>query len=320
MGRLTTAVALVGGAAAGLGALNTWLGWHAGPLDSALPGNGRFYHWTRDNEIYNVFYKVDGEGSPVVLVHGIDAAASSYEMRKPFAGLSQSHRVYAIDLLGFGLSDRPGRAYSAVDYIDLIGDFLRDVVQQPAAIVASSLSAAYAIEVAAHAPERVTALLLICPTGLQRLADPPDAQQRLSGAVLRTPILGSALFNLLVSRPSLHYFLAERTYADTSQATEKLLDAYHCTSHQDGARFAPARFVAGALNQSVRESYPLLTQSVQIVWGREAKVTPVSDANLFIRSRPQTRLKVFERAGLLPHDECADEFLELAKEALATQS
>ena len=320
MGRLTTALAMVGGAAAGLGALNTWLSWNAGPLESSLSGNSRFYHWVRDGELYNVFYKVDGEGAPVLLVHGINAAASSYEMQKLFAGLSQSRRVYAIDLLGFGLSDRPGRAYTATDYVDLIDDFLRDVVQQPAAIVASSLSAAYAVTVAARAPERVASLLLICPTGLQRLADPAGTQQKLIGAILRTPILGSGLFNLLVSRPSLRYFLAERTYADPAKVTDTMIDAYYCTSHQDGARYAPAAFLAGALNQSIRETYPSLTQPIQIAWGREAQVTPVSDANLFIRARPETRLKVFERAGLLPHDECAEEFLELARKALSAEN
>ncbi|MGH7860620.1 MAG: alpha/beta fold hydrolase, partial [Candidatus Dormibacteraceae bacterium] len=67
---------------------------------------------------------------------------------------------------------------------------------------------------------------------------------------------------------------------------------------------------------SVRDSFPTLEQPVQIVWGREAKITPVSDANLFIRARPQTRLKVFDRCGLLPHDERPEEFLELAQGAL----
>lgn len=319
MRRLTTALALAGGTMAGLGALNTWLSWRAGPLETSLPGNSRFYHWVRDNEIYNVFYQVAGEGSPVVLIHGIDAAASHHEMRKVFADLSQSHRVFALDLIGFGLSDRPGRAYRPADFIDLIDDFLRDVVQEPAAIVARALSAAYAVEVAARAAERVTRLLLICPTGLEHLADPHDRPQQLLGRALRTPILGSALFNLLVSRPSLRYFLAERTYADPAQVTDKLLDHYSCTSHQDGARFAPAQFIAGALNQDIRESYPKLSQPVQIVWGREAALTPVSDANQFIRARPQTRLKVFDNAGLLPHDECPEGFVQLAREILSQE-
>lgn len=320
MGRLKTALVTIAGAVAGLGALNTWLSWQAGPLESSLPGRVRFYHWVRDGAVYNVFYQVDGEGPPVVLVHGINAAASSFEMRKVYLDLRESHRVYLIDLLGFGLSDRPARAYVAADYIDLLNDFLRDVVQQPAAVVASSLSAAYAVEVAARTPSAIRRLLLICPTGLQRLADPPSLAQQVIGWILTTPVLGSTLFHLLVSRPSLRYFLAERTYADPSLVTEELIEAYYRTSHQEGARYAPAAFIGGALNQNIRNSYPTLRQPVQIVWGRDAQITPVSDANLFIRLRPASRLKVFDRCGLLPHDERAEEFLTLASHVLQDET
>jgi pimeloyl-ACP methyl ester carboxylesterase len=285
-----------------------------------LPGASSFYHWPRDGQAHNVFYKVAGDGAPILLVHGIDAAASSYEMRHAFAGLVQSHRVYALDLLGFGLSDRPARRYTPADYLDLLEDFLRDIVQQPAAIIASSLAAAYAVSVAARAAERVTSLLLICPTGLQRLADAPEDWQRLVGRSLRLPILGSTLFNLLVSRVNLRYFLAERTYADPALVTPDMLDAYYCTSHQVGARHAPAAFVGGELNLSIREGYPALPQPIFIVWGREAKITPVSDANLFIRSRPTTRLKVLDRCGLLPHDERPAEFLAIARQFLSASA
>lgn len=317
MGRLITGGLLLGGAAVGLSALNFWLGWKAGPLDSTLAGRGRFYHWSRDGQIANVFYRVsEGDGSPVVLIHGIDAAASSYEMRHAFTGLSEGHRVYAIDLLGFGLSDRPTRVYRPADYLDLIEGFLRDVVGQPAAVIASSLSAAYAVTVASRSPELIRSLILTCPTGLERLADPPERWQRVLGRALRLPILGSTLFNVLVSRRWLRYFLAERTFAEASKVTDEMMEAYYKTSHQDGARHAPASFVGGDLNLSIRETYPSLTQPVAIAWGREAQITPVSDANQFIQSRPRTRLKVLDRCGLLPHDEKAEEFLEFARAQL----
>ncbi len=316
MGWLKTGIGSVVGAVVGLAALNTWLGWRVGPLGSALVGESRYYHWLTGTEVYNVFYRVTGTGAPVVLVHGIDAAASSFELRQVFAGLADSHRVYALDLLGFGLSDRPARRYTAADYVELIEAFLRDVVQAPAAIIASSLSAAYAVAVAARAPERVARLVLVCPTGLEHLADPPPAWQHRLGDLLRLPVIGSALFNLLVARPSLRWFLTERTYADPARVTPELLDHYYLTAHQGGARHAPAAFVGGSLNLSIRETYPTLGQPVLVVWGREAQITPVSDANQFIRSRPTTRLKVLDRCGLLPHDERPEEFLAIAREAL----
>ncbi|HLH74514.1 MAG TPA: alpha/beta fold hydrolase [Chloroflexota bacterium] len=316
MSRLTTMLGLVFGALAGLGAYNTWLSWQAGPLESSLPGTSRFFHWLRDKQVFNVFYKFDGEGTSVVLIHGIDAGASSYEMRRLFEMLRQDHRVYALDLLGFGLSDRPARSYTAKDYIDLIEAFLRQIVEQPAAIVASSLSAAYAVEVAARAPDLVRSLVLICPTGLERLADPPAGWQKVLGIILRLPIVGSAVYNALVSRASLRYFLAERTYADPKRVTNEMIDDYYRTTHQDGARYAPAAFVAGALNQSIRETYPTLTQPVTVVWGRSAKVTPVSDSNLFLHVNPNTKLEILGNAGLLPHDERPEEFAKIVRRAL----
>jgi pimeloyl-ACP methyl ester carboxylesterase len=301
----------------GLEAFNTWLAWQAGPLRSALPGQTHFYQWHRDKQPINVFYKTIGEsGPPLILVHGIDAAASSDEWHAVAASLAETNRVLAVDLPGFGLSDRPNLAYRAVDYVDFLDDFLRDVVGEPATIVGSSLSAAYAIAVAEQSPERVKSLLLVCPTGLEHLTDPPKTWQRGLGTLFRLPIVGTAGFNALVSRRAIGYFLCERTFAEPSLVTPEMVDAYYRTSHQEGARFAPAAFVAGALNLSVRETYPSLTQPVFIIWGRDAQITPVSDANLFIQTRRQTRLKVIDRCGLLPHVEKPAEFLEIARQAL----
>lgn len=318
MKRIVAGLATLAGGIAALGAINTWLSWRAGPLESQLPGGtSRFYHWLRDGQVYNVFYKVAGEGVPVVLVHGIDGAGSSFEMRQPFGALQDNYRVYALDLLGFGLSDRPALPYTAADYVDLLEDFLREVVEQPAAIIAGPLSAAFAVQVAARAADRVRALVLICPTGLERLADPPPSWQRSLGSILRTPIIGSTLFNLLVSRASLGYFLRGRTYADASRVTEKLIDAYYCTSHQAGARYAPAAFIAGDLNQSIRDTYPTLTQPIAVVWGRDAQVTPSSDANQFIHANPRTQLDVLGNAGLLPQEERSTDFLAVVRRTLS---
>ena len=316
MSRLTSCLGVAAGAVAALGAYNTWLSWQAGALESAVPGASRFYHWLYGQDVFNVFYKFDGEGTPVVLIHGIDAGASSYEMRRPLGRLRQDHRVYALDLLGFGLSDRPARSYAAKDYVDLIEAFLREVVEEPAALVASSLSAAYAVQVAARAPELVTSLVLVCPTGLERLADAPRSWQKVLGRLIGLPIVGSAAYNALVSRASLRYFLTERSYSDPNQVTSEMLDAYYRTTHQDGARYAPAAFVGGALNQSIRETYPTLTQPITIVWGRNARITPVSDSNLFLHTNPNTKLEILGNCGLLPHDERPDDFVKIVRRAL----
>ncbi len=110
-------------------------------------------------------YTTLGEGPPIVLIHGVHAAASTFEMDKIFEPLARGHTVYALDLIGFGKSERPAAAYSGELYADLVGDFLAEVVREPAIVLGSSLGAAYAVAAAGQRPELVRALILISPTG-----------------------------------------------------------------------------------------------------------------------------------------------------------
>src|SRR6185436_20160868 len=105
-----------------------------------------------------------GQGPPVVLVHSIHAAASSFEMRGIFEPLSQRHTVYAIDLLGFGKSERPNAPYSGPFYADLLADFLAEVVGRTELLLGSSLGAAYVVAVARAQPGLVDRVALVSPT------------------------------------------------------------------------------------------------------------------------------------------------------------
>src|SRR6266404_5115513 len=134
-------------------------------LESPLPGESNYYKWGRGH----IFYKVLGapEAPPLLLLHTPEIAASAYEMRKIIEPLAQSYRVFAPDLIGFGLSDRPNIDYSADTYVTLCRDFLTDVVKQPATIVASRISCNYAIATAASAPDLCERLVLISPSALE---------------------------------------------------------------------------------------------------------------------------------------------------------
>src|ERR671932_590741 len=189
--------------------------------------------------------------APLLLVHGIHAAAWSYEWRSNVDVLAESRPVYTIDLLGFGMSDRPALRYSARLYYNLLSDFARQVIRAPCVLVATSLSAAFATVLGARDPERFPALVLIEPTGLPRLAGPSDTGGDLARLALDLPVVGTSMFNALVSRASLRYYL-ERVYANHDLVTDELIDAYYQTAHQPGARFAPAAFIAQQLNIDIR--------------------------------------------------------------------
>lgn len=288
----------------------------SGPLTNELPGTPHYWH----SPYGQISYKTLGEGDPVVLVHGFNAGASSFEVRHQVAPLAKRFKVFAFDWLGFGLSDRPKLVYNPELYTDLLARFLREVVVAPAHAIASSLAGAYVIHVAAQSPDLFRRLVLVAPTGLEGLDEEPGIGRAALRKLFVSPLIGESLYNLLVTPPSLRYFLKQQAYFDPTHITDDIIDAYFTTTHQPGARYAPASFISGFLNLSVEQTWPRLTHPTLLVWGREALSTPVEQAQAFLRLRPDVHLEVFDSARLLPNDEYAPGFNQLALNFLMEDS
>ena len=285
---------------------------------NALGGTRRAWNW-RGHEI---FATEAGEGSLVILVHGISVGASSFEFRKLFGLLARRHRVVAFDLLGCGLSDKPRLAYGTEPFVDMIADAVPAFGGETAAIVASSLGGAFAIRAAARAQGRIERLAVICPSGLAGTLDGgPLGPQAALPAVIRSPILGEAMFNALASKPSIRWFLRSRVYADPGHVTTEVVDHYYAVAHQPGARFVPAAFVGGALDCDVARDLPFLSMPVLVLSGERAPAFAArSNADEFVRLTTDARLVTFAESALLPHEEEPDAVCDALETFLAPQS
>jgi pimeloyl-ACP methyl ester carboxylesterase len=275
---------------------------NASEPENALGGTVRRWNWRG----HGIFSTESGSGSPIVLVHGIYAGASSYEFRKLFPLLAAKHRVIAFDLLGCGLSDRPNLGYSADLFTELIIDALAEAdAEQPITLVGSSLGAAFAIRAAARTTQRIANLVAICPTGLGGVLDrrPNGAQLALTETV-RTPVLGEALFNGLASRASIRYFLGQNTYADAARATPEIIEHYYAVAHQPGARYVPAHFIGGMLNCNIARDLPFVDAPMLLAWGeRASSFSPLANAGEFLKLAQNAKLVTFADSGMLPHEE-----------------
>jgi pimeloyl-ACP methyl ester carboxylesterase len=308
--------ALVAGALiAGPALINNAIFSRAKALGNTLGGEGRFWPW-REGDVF--YTRCGSAGNPILFLHGIYAGASIYEWRKNFKPLADDHEVTALDWLGFGLSDKPKIRFSHTLYIELLRDFIREVIGRPCTVIASSLAGAYAIEAAAALPELVSNLVLVCPTGFNSstTADIDPAQQ-IKYAALTAPLAGTSLYNAITSRASMRAYLQSQIYFDPSYVTDEMIDHYSTATHQYGSQYAPLSFIAGELGHTVSESFPKLTQSnIRLIWGREAKMTPLSEAEPFLSANPNAEITVIDKAGLLPHDEQSSAFNRLIRETI----
>ncbi|WP_037453833.1 alpha/beta fold hydrolase [Skermanella stibiiresistens] len=263
-------------------------------------------------------YQVAGNGPPMLLIHSINAAASAYEVLPIFDRMKSSHRVYVVELPGYGHSDRSDRSYDIRLFTNAILDML-DVIAEdagpgtPVDALALSLSAEFVARAAVERPERFRTLTLVTPTGFSKGSTKAHggirtkASREVPGVyrAISFPLWGRGLYDLLVSRRSIRYFL-ERTWG-SKNIDDGMVDYDYLTSHQPGARHAPFAFLSGRLfSRDIRDLYERLTLPVWMPHGTRGDFKDFSGVD-FIENRPNWRRQAFD-AGALVHFEWPDDF------------
>jgi pimeloyl-ACP methyl ester carboxylesterase len=284
-------------------AANRLLTARSDDFEPFLDGDHGTYRWRG----FDIGYTETGdpEAQDVLLFHGINAAASSHEFWRIFETLGEEYHVIAPDLPGFGHSDRPPLLYSASLFTTFVGDVIDDLSDEPPLVVASSLTGSYAALAARD--HDVRELLLICPT------DSSMGNRNVwLRSLLRAPLVGQGIYNLIASKLSIRHFHDDHGYYDMDNLTDDVVDYEWTSSHQPGARFAPASFVSGFLDPTddLGDALADLDVPVTLVWGRDADITPLSDG-YDLAERADVRLVVFDDTLLLPHVEHPERFIDL---------
>lgn len=194
------------------------------------------------------YYVRPGRGTPVVLLHSFNAAASPHEIQPIFDHLAATTErpLYALDWFGFGRSARPDVRYDAALYERQLYRFLETTVETPADVVALSLGCEYAGRVALQAAPLVRRLVLVAPTGLTADRDRSLALRLALDAAGHVGLF-ELLFYRLTRRASLRRFYRRQVFVDPDTVSNDLVDAAYTTSHAQGAHYAPRRFVDGSL-------------------------------------------------------------------------
>ncbi len=253
-----------------------------------------------------------GSGAPVVLIHGFGASAHSW--RKVIPRLAERYRVIALDLLGFGLTDRPSGAdrYTRASQVNLIRGVLDELNVERAHMVGHSYGGGIVMAFVAEHPDRVRSMVLVDST-------PPEYPQNRRKLFAAVRPLNWLFVRGIALRPAFVRRVMERSFHDDALVTDKLLESYRDRLRVEGAVRAYRGLTAP--NRDDRQAPPVRIEDLDVpalvVWGSEDALVAPEKAEEQARLLPQYQWATIPETGHAPMEEDPEAFVETLMPFLA---
>ncbi|WKT83850.1 MULTISPECIES: alpha/beta fold hydrolase [unclassified Thermosynechococcus] len=242
---------------------------------------------------------------PLFFWHGFGGGSSRYEWSAVYPAFAAAYPLFALDLPGWGVSEHRDQSYTVAAYVDHLLECLGQLTAEPAVVITSSLTAAFAIQGAIAHPQRFCGLILTCPTGLSDFGQ--DYRQTPLAQIARQPYVDIAFYRLGVANVlSVQSFMANQQFARPSRISPEMVATYTEVAQSAGAEFAALAFVRGDLCCDLSRFLPHLTVPTYIVWGEQAKLPPVAVGQRLAQLNPEAirAFDVMPGVGLTPQLEC----------------
>lgn len=269
-----------------------------------------FQPWTWKG--HQICYSVTGQGQPLVLIHGFGASIRHWRRNIPVLA-DAGYQVFALDLLGFGKSDKPALDYTMELWQELLFDFWTERIQQPAVFVGNSIGALLTLMVMANHPEIAKGgVLLNAAGGLNHRPEELNVPLRLLMGtftkVVSSNLVGGFMFNQIRQKPRLRRTL-QQVYRDHTAVTDELIDLIYEPSCDPGAQKVFASILTAPPGPRPEDLLPQVTQPLLVLWGEADPWTPIAGSKIYQDLATQTdRVKfvAIPDTGHCPHDERPD--------------
>ena len=240
-----------------------------------------FKHWQwRD---YQVRYQTAGDrGSAIILIHGF--GGSSGHWRKNIAELATQHRVFAIDLVGFGFSDKPSPQafdYTFENWADQVLAFAQEVIGESVFLIGNSIGCIVALQAAVRSPQScIGVAMLDCSLRLlheKKRATLPWYQQAstpIFQQILAWKPIGNFFFSQVAKPKAVANFL-KQAYGDPATVTDELVDVILRPAFEPGAADVFLSFIQYSHGPLAEELLPQMERPVLILWGEADPWEPI---------------------------------------------
>ena len=285
--------------------LNKFLTFTATIRELLQTTSGYFYQW-RFGKIY---YTKQGSGTPLLLIHDLTCGSSSYEWNELVTELSKDHTVYAMDLLGCGRSEKPNLTYTNFLYVQLICDFVKNIIGHKTDVIVTGDAAPLVITACSNEDALFNKIIMINPMSLYRLNEIPSKRTKLLKLLIEIPVLGTLLYNLYAMKTNVEDKFVETYFFNPFKVKDEQINTYYEASNLGSAKYLFASLKGRYTNFNIIHALKHINNSMFIIGGEKEDDIKTTMEN-YAHYNPSIETTTISKTKHLPQLEAPEELLE----------
>ena len=237
--------------------------------------------------------------------------ASAAEWKSLINQLSKNHTVYALDLIGCGRSEKPKMTYTNYIYVQLINNFIKDVIGARTDVITSGSSSNIAIMGCYSEPELYHRIMMVNPSSMKDMAKYPKANHKTLKYLVELPLIGTSIYNIATSYGTIFKDYKNKIlYPDIHM--QKDVDTMYEASHLGGpsARYLYASERSHFTNINMLHALKKLNHSMCIIGGKDFKDIEHTMKD-YVTFNPSIETELVDNCKQYPHIEQTDAFSAL---------
>ncbi len=267
--KLATAIALTGTSIATIHGINK-IHTSLCTVKKLLSNSENYYYEWRFGKIR---YQKKGSGSPLLFIHDLTVGSSNYEYHRMINNLTEKHEIYSIDLLGYGMSDKPAMTYTNNLYEQLITDFVKNVIGRKTSVVVTGESVSFVIMACHNYPDIFNKIVCINPQNLYLQNQIPSKQTSLLKLIIESPVIGTFIYHLFANRTCIEKAFVKSYFYNYEEIKDKYIFNYLEAALLGGynSKYAFASYAGKYMNMNILNELKEINNSILMIGGEKEK-------------------------------------------------
>lgn len=248
----------------------------------------------------NIFYTKQGEGKPILLIHDLTCGSSDMEWKSIVNTYAKDHTVYTLDLLGCGRSDKPAMTYTNYMYVQLITDFITNVIGHRTDVCVTGKSASIVLMACYNDDTLFDKIMLINPSPIESPSS-SKINTKLSKLLLEMPLIGTLLFNIKNTRQAYRNLFEKEYFYNPFAVRNSFISNYYDASHfgTNTSKYLFASIDANYIGINTTRAVKDINNSIFVLSGEYDKYSREIAAD-YLELNPSIEISTINKTKHLP--------------------